>query len=63
MMFMAQATGSVSGSRAVALVALLALAFAAVSLSLIAGIAASTAVLVWAAVADTLPRGARRPNT
>jgi low temperature requirement protein LtrA len=62
-MFMAQTTGSVSGSRVVALVALLVLAFATVSLSLIAGIAASTAVLVGVAVADTLPSDARRPST
>jgi low temperature requirement protein LtrA len=58
MLFMIRTISSVSGARVVALVALLVLAFATASLSLIAGIAAATAALVGVAVADTLPSDA-----
>jgi len=56
-LFMAQTIGSVSRARVVALVSLVAFAFATAPLSLIAGIAASSAVLVAVAVADTLAAG------
>ena len=52
-LFISQTTGSVSRARVLALGALLVLAFATAPLSLIAGIAASCAVLVAVAVADT----------
>ena len=53
-LFMAQTTGAVSRSRVVALGVLVALAFATSPVSLIAGIAASSAVLILVAIADTL---------
>ena len=61
-LFMAPTTGSVSRSRVVALVALLALAFATGPLSLVAAIATTSAVLVAVAIADTLGSGAARPS-
>jgi low temperature requirement protein LtrA len=59
MMFMVRTIGAVSGARVVALTALLVLAFATASLSLIAGIAAAAAALVGVAVVDTLPSATR----
>ncbi|HEY6758890.1 MAG TPA: low temperature requirement protein A [Baekduia sp.] len=53
-LFMAQTIGTVPRSRVVALAALVVLALATAPLSLVAGIAAATAVLVAVAVVDTL---------
>jgi len=55
-LFMTRTTGSAPRSRLVALGTLLVLAFATAPLSLVAGIAATTAVLIAVAAADTLSR-------
>jgi low temperature requirement protein LtrA len=61
-LFMAQTIGSVSRARVVALVALVVLALATVPMTLIAGIAASSAALVAVAVVDTLAGDAPSPS-
>jgi low temperature requirement protein LtrA len=53
--FQRKAAGRAAHSRVVALAALVALAFVTAPLAMIAGIAASTAVLVAVAIADTAP--------
>jgi low temperature requirement protein LtrA len=53
--FQRKAAGRAAHSRVVALAALVALAFVTAPLTMIAGIAASTAVLVAVAIADTAP--------
>jgi low temperature requirement protein LtrA len=60
--FLYEALGHVPRSRPVALVALALLAVATAPLTLIAGIAASTAVLVAVAVADTVGEGDPAPT-
>ena len=62
-LFMAQTIGALPRSRVVALGALVVLALAAAPLSLLAGIAAATAVLVAVAVADTLGADEARSDT
>jgi low temperature requirement protein LtrA len=62
-LFMAQTIGALPRSRLVALGALVVLALATAPLSLIAGIAAATAVLVAVAVADTLAADEARSST
>lgn len=62
-LFMAQTTGALPRSRVVALGALVVLALATAPLSLIAGIAAATAVLVGVAIADTVAADEARSDT
>ena len=61
--FMYEALGHVPRSRPLALAALAVLAVATGSLTLIAGIAASTAVLVAVAITDTVGEGDPAPST
>jgi len=60
--FLYEALGHVPRSRLLALAALAILAVATASLTLIAGIAASTAVLVAVAIADTVGEGDQAPS-
>ena len=60
--FLDKALGHVPRSRLLALAALALLAIATAPLMLIVGIAASTAVLVGVAIADTLREGGRAPS-
>jgi len=60
--FLREALGHVPRSRAIGLAALAILALATAPLTLIAGIAASTAVLVAVAIADTVSVGDRAPS-
>jgi low temperature requirement protein LtrA len=60
--FLHEALGRVPRSRPLALAALAILAVATAPLTLIAGIAASTAVLVAVAIADTVREGDRAPS-
>jgi low temperature requirement protein LtrA len=61
--FLGRALGHVPRSRPLALAALAILSVATSPLTLIVGIAASTAVLVAVAIADTVPVGGRAPST
>ena len=60
--FLREALGHVPGSRALGLTALAILALATAQLTLIAGIAAATAVLVAVAIADTVRQGDQAPS-
>jgi low temperature requirement protein LtrA len=60
--FLREALGRVSRRRLLGLTALAILAIATAPLTLVAGIAASSAVLVAVAIADTLYEGARPPS-
>jgi low temperature requirement protein LtrA len=61
--FLREALGQVPRSRPLGLAALAILALATAPLTLIVGIAASTAVLVAVAVADTVREGVQAPTT
>jgi len=61
--FLERALGHVPRSRPLALAALAILSVATSPLTLIVGIAASSAVLVAVAIADTVPVGGRAPST
>jgi low temperature requirement protein LtrA len=61
--FLREALGHVPRSRALSLAALAILAVATAPLTLIVGIAASTAVLIAVAIADTAREGDRGPGT
>ena len=62
-LFLRQALGHVPLSRSLGLAALAILAVATTPLTLIVGIAASSAVLVAVAIADTISEGDRAPGT
>jgi hypothetical protein len=61
--FLRETLGDVPRSRLLALAALAILAVATAPLTLIVGIAASSAVLVAVAIADTVHEGDRAPST